>query len=227
MKMYIKLILTVLLIIQPTVVGAEIEGNEIVSRNDKENITLYAKKISGLFRDFKINFKGGLYSRPFWISETNPTYAPQIIYEDINKDLKKELIIILTKSYGTGVLWEDIYVFDTLNKSGLGINEVIVDNPLAIIHKKIKTKLTAKKAEVIVGDKECSVDITHLEIKPENLFNDIGFGSIIDYEVKDNELIVSVAGQISPASFVGNIVIVYEFRDKMYQAKSIEFQPCK
>ena len=147
--------------------------------------------MNGLFRDFKINFKGGLYSRPFWISETNPTYAPQIIYEDINKDQKKELIIILTKGYGTGVLWE----------------------------------LTEREAEIIVGDKECKVDISTLKIKPENLFADIGFRSIIDYEISDNQLIVSVAGQISPASFVGNIVIVYEYKDKMYQAKSIEFQP--
>lgn len=219
--------MSVVLIIQPTIVGGEIEGYEIVSRNDKENITLYAKKMNGLFRDFKINFKGGLYSRPFWISETNPTYAPQIIYEDINKDQKKELIIILTKGYGTGVLWEDVYVFHALNNSGLNLNEVIVENPLVIIHKHVKTKLTEKNAKVILGDKECTVDITALEIKPENLFDDVGFGSIVDYEVRNNHLIVSVAGQISPSSFVGNIVIVYEYRDKMFQAKSIEFQPCK
>ncbi|USK41822.1 hypothetical protein LIS77_25435 (plasmid) [Cytobacillus firmus] len=224
MKTIIGLILAVVLIIQPTIAGAEIAEYEIVSRDDKENITLYAKKMNGLFRDFKINFKGGLYFRPFWISESNPTYAPQIIYEDINRDQKKELIIILTKGYGTGVLSEEVYVFDTLKNSSLNVNGVIVDNPIAIIHKNVKTKLTAKKAKVIVGDKECTVDITPLEIKSENLFDDIGFGSIIDYEVRDNQLIVNVAGQISPASFVGTIVIVYEYRDKMYQARSIEFQ---
>ncbi|QED48017.1 hypothetical protein [Cytobacillus dafuensis] len=226
MKFYIGLLLAGLLMFHPIIAGAEIEGYEIVSRNDKENITLYAKKINGLFRDFKINFKEGIYLRPFWISDTNPTYAPQIIYKDINKDQNKELIIILTKGYGTGVLWEDVYVFDTLNNR-LNVNEVIVDNPLAIIHKNVKTKLSSEKAEIIVGNKKCTVEIPPLEIKPENLFDDIGFGSIIDYEVRDNQLIVSVAGQISPASFVGSIVIVYEYRDKMYQAKSIEFQPCK
>ncbi|WP_257535850.1 hypothetical protein [Mesobacillus foraminis] len=89
MRSFIGLILAVVLIIQPTIIGAEMEGYKIVSRNAKENITLYAKEMNGLFRDFKINFKGGLYSRPFWISETNPAYAPQIIYEDINKDQKK------------------------------------------------------------------------------------------------------------------------------------------
>jgi hypothetical protein len=224
MKNYYGLLLAVLLVIHPIFARAEIKGYEIVSRNDKENITLYAKKMNGLFRDFKVNFKGAIFSRPFWIGVTNPSYATQIIYIDINKDQKKELVIILTKGYGTGVLWEDVYVFETMNNH-LSINEIIVDNPLAIIHKNVKTKLTAEKAEVTVGDKKCTVDITPLEIKQENLFDDIGFGSIIDYEVRDNQLIVNIVGQISPASFVGSIVIVYEYRDKMYQAKSIEFQP--
>jgi hypothetical protein len=85
---------------------------------------------------------------------------------------------------------------------------VIVDILLAIIHKNVKIKLTPEKAEVIVGDNKCTVEITPLEIKHENLFDVKGFGSIIDYEVRDNQLIVSIAGQISPASFVGNIVIV-------------------
>ncbi|MFS0882364.1 hypothetical protein AB3M95_20430 [Metabacillus niabensis] len=190
------------------------------------DITLYAKNMDGLFRDFKIDFKGKIFSRPFWISETNPTYAPQIVYEDINKDQNKEVIVILTKSYGAGVLWEDVYVFDKLNNS-LNTNEVIVDNPLAIINKKVKTKLTAEKASIIIGDKKYTVDINPLEIKSKNLFDDISFGSIIDYEVSDKKLIVSIAGQISSASFVGNIVIVYDYRDKMYQEKLIEFQPCK
>lgn len=190
------------------------------------DITLYAKNMDGLFRDFKIDFKGKIFSRPFWISETNPTYAPQIVYEDINKDQNKEVIVILTKSYGAGVLCEDVYVFDKLNNS-LNTNEVIVDNPLAIINKKVKTKLTAEKASIIIGDKKYTVDINPLEIKSKNLFDDISFGSIIDYEVSDKKLIVSIAGQISSASFVGNIVIVYDYRDKMYQEKLIEFQPCK
>ncbi len=205
---------------------AEIEGYEIVSRNEKVNITLYAKKINGLFMDFKINFKGRIYLKPFWISETNPTYAPQIIYKDINKDQNPELLIILTKGYGTGLLWEDVYVFETMNNR-FNLSEEIVDNPLAIIHKNVKTKINAEKAEVIVGDKKCTVDITPLEIKLENIFDDISFGSIIDYEVRNNQLTVSVAGQISPASFAGSIIIVYEHRDKMYQAKSVEFIPYK
>lgn len=222
MKSYISLIMGFLLIINPTIAGAGIEGYEIVSRNNKENITLYGKKMNGLYRGFKIDFKGRIYTRPFWNSETSPTYAPQIFYIDINKDQKDELIITLTTGHGTGLLWEEVHVFDTLDNR-LNVDEVIVDNPLAIINNNVKTKLSNEKAEIHVGDTEYKVDITPFEIKPENLFDDIGFGSIIDYEVINNNLMVRVSGQITPAMFVGDIIITYEYRDKMYQAKAIEF----
>lgn len=91
----------------------------------------------------------------------------------------------------------------------------------------VKTKLTTELAEVRVDDKVYKVDITPLEIKPENLFEDIGFGSVCEQEVNGKQLIASVTGQISPASFVGSIVITYEYHDKMLQVKSIDFQPYK
>nr|WP_315363595.1 hypothetical protein [Cytobacillus firmus] len=220
MKTYISLIIGFLLMINHIIAGAEIEGYEIVSRNNKEKITLYGKKMNGLYREFKIDFKGGIYTRPFWISETSPTYAPQIFYIDINKDQKEELIITLTKGHGTGVLLEDVHVFHTIDNR---LTEVIVDNPLAIIYKNVKTKLSNEEAEIRVGDKEYKVDITPFEIKPENIFDDIGFGRIIDYEVINNNLMVRVSGQISPAMSIGEIIIVYEYRNKMYQAKTIDF----
>ncbi|MFD4818592.1 hypothetical protein [Peribacillus butanolivorans] len=40
----------------------------------------------------------------------------------------------------------------------------------------------------------------------------------------DNHLVASVGGQITPAMFIGTIEISYEFKDKMYQAKKIEFK---
>ncbi|WP_226670765.1 hypothetical protein [Metabacillus litoralis] len=223
MKNSIVLLLTIICLLVPTSAVAKSNQYEIVSKLSEQNITLYAKKSNGFYHDFKMNFKGEVYSRPFWMNVTNPTYAPELFYEDINQDGKKELIITLTKGYGSGVRDEEVYVYRYTN----GLTDVLVDNPLAIIYKNANTKLTTKKAEVSVGDKKYIVDITPLEIKPANIFEDIAFGSITDYEVKDNHLIVRVSGQISPASSIGEIVIVYEYCDKMYQAKSIKFQPYK
>jgi len=213
------ILLLIVLLFVPNNIEAQNEEYVLVSKSDKENITLYAKKIGDMYRDFKIDFKGETYFRPFWLNVTNPTYAPKIYYEDINKDEKKELIITLNKGYGTGVLDEEVYVYRYTN----GLNEELVDNPLAIIYKNVKTKLTTEKAEVIIGDKVFYDDTKSIE--PSHLFKDIFFGNIIDYEVIKKQLMVRVSGQITPAMFIGDIIIVYEYRDKMYQAKTIEFIP--
>ncbi|MGG2027978.1 hypothetical protein AB1282_19955 [Gottfriedia sp. S16(2024)] len=218
MKKYMILV-TILLFLVPKNIEAQSGEYVVVSKSDKENITLYAKKFGSLYRDFKIDFKGETYFRPFWMNVTNSTYAPKINYEDINKDEKKELIITLTKGYGTGVLDEEVYVYRYTN----GLIDELVDNPLANIYKNVKTKLIREKAEVIIGDKVSIVDTKSIE--PSHLFEDIGFGSIVDYEVIKKQLMVRVSGQISPAMFIGDIIIVYEYRDKMYQAKTIEFIP--
>lgn len=46
---------------------------------------------------------------------------------------------------------------------------------------------------------------------------------IIDYELINKNFMVRVSGQITPAMFIGDIIITYEYRDKMYQAKAIVF----
>ncbi|MFJ7730651.1 hypothetical protein ACIQXF_02025 [Lysinibacillus sp. NPDC097231] len=221
MKRYIIVLLIIYLVVALNIAEAKNEEYEIVSTLSKEDITLSAKKIGSLYRDFKIDFKGATFYRPFWVNDTNPTYAPQIYYEDINKDGKKELIVILTKGYGTGVLDEEVHVFRNKN----GLMNILVDNPMAIIYKNIKTKLTTEKAEISLYGKVFHIDIPPLNIQRTNLFDDIAFGEIIRYEVKDKQLIARVSAQVSPASFIGEVVIVYEYRDKMYQAKSVSFQP--
>jgi hypothetical protein len=216
-KRIIILLLLFIFIVVPKSVSATTEGYEVITELRNENIVLYAKKMNGLFQDFKIDFKGETYYRPYWINVTNPTYAPKLFYQDIDEDGKKELLITLTKGYGSGALDEVVYVYKYTN----GLIDVIVDNPLVIINKNVKTKLTSKKAKITVGDIVSIVDTKSIE--PSHLFDDTGFGSIINYEVINKNLMVRVSVQITPAMFVGDIVITYEYRDKMYQVKAIEF----
>lgn len=191
---------------------------QVVASSDKEGVNIYAKKLDGLFYDFKIDYKDTTYREPFWINVTDQSRAPQIIVEDINGDETEELIVILTHGYGTGVSIQEVHVFHIEDNSP---NEILVDNPMAIVFKNVKTNLLNKEAKINIVDKNMTVDF---ELDSEYLFNDVGFGSVIQYYVKDNQLIASIGAQISPASFIGDVVIKYEYRDKMYQAKSIEFQ---
>lgn len=221
MRKFLVIALIVCLLINPYKTNAAGNGYEVVVKINNENITLYAKNKDEFYQDFKIDFKGTLYSRPFWINVTNPTYAPQIYYEDINKDQKKELIIILTKDYGTGVLEQEVNVFH-IDSNRFG--EVLVDNPMAIVNKNIRSSLSQSKAEITIGKKHYVINVKELELIPETIFDEINFGSIIKYEVKNNKLIATLHPQFSPGAFVGSVIITYEYRDKMYQAKSIDFQ---
>jgi hypothetical protein len=219
MKQFFLLLMAVLFVIAPSRAGSAASDYKIVSKTN--DVTLCARERDGLLYDFKMNFQGRNYSRPFWINVTNPTYAPEIHYEDINGDGKKELIIILTKGYGTGVLDQEVNVFHV---SDLQFGEVLVDLPMAIVNKNIQSSLTASKAEIMIGKKHYEIDVKELGLQPETLFSKINFGSIIKYEVRDHKLYAVLHPQLSPGAFTGSIIIEYEFRDQMYQAKSIHFE---
>jgi len=54
----------------------------------------------------------------------------------------------------------------------------------------------------------------------------IYFGNLINFEIKNKQLVAKLGGQISPVGgYIGDIQIIYIFKDKMYQVKSIEFIP--
>lgn len=229
MTRYLILLIAILIISTPIRTEATIERYEKVASLKEENIILYAREMNGYYSDFKIKFKDGTLSRPFWINETNPAWYPEIIYEDVNQDRKKELIIILTKGHGTGLLEQEAYIFHIEQKEiGEGVVdvpvEVLIDNPIAIIMKNVKTQLTSDNAKISIDDKHYTIDINPLGINDEQLFGDVHFGNITKYEVTDNQLIAKIAGHISPAGFIGEIVIVYEYQDQMYQAYSIKFR---
>jgi hypothetical protein len=221
MRKFIVLSLIVVFFIGPYNTDAAGNGYEVVAKLNNGDITLYAKKKVEFYQDFKIDFKGTLYSRPFWINVSNPTYAPQVYYEDINNDEKKELVIILTKGYGTGVLEQEVNVFNVDNNRFV---EVLVDNPMAIVNRNIRSSLSQSKAELTIGKKHYVINVKKLELIPETIFDEMNFGSIIKYEVKSNKLVAILHPQIAPGVFVGSIIITYDYFDKMYQAKSIEFQ---
>jgi len=103
MNRYVILVLVLVFIffVVPKSLRATKEVYEVVTKLPKEDIVLYAKKTNEIY--IGTDFKGETYFIPFGINVTNPTYAPKIFYQDINEDGKKELIITLTKGYGSAV----------------------------------------------------------------------------------------------------------------------------
>nr|WP_145160590.1 stalk domain-containing protein [Paenibacillus terrae] len=187
--------------------------------------TLYAVKKNGYFTNFELKVKDGVRHFPYWRSSSNRDIG--LYYSDINQDGVNELIIVLTTGAGSGVSEKEVHVFN-LDRSTPGefLNESFVDNPIIVAMKNVKTKLTAKKAEIIIGKKRTVVNIEKLGIDPSHLFKDIAYGSIIEYEIQNGELTAILPTLITPGGeSVGRIIINYEYKDKMYQAKNLMFVP--
>lgn len=230
MKKVIILVFVISLFLFLTKANAIITEYDEIAKSDTADVSLLAKKINGVYTDFKIDFQGSVFSRPFWINTTEPAWSPQIIYKDINQDGKSELIIILTKGTGTGIIEREVHVFhiqtQRINKKLVEVPvEILVDDPIAIVLKNVKTELLTNKAIICIANKKYTIDTTPLNIDPEHSFQDIYFGNLINFEINGNHLIAKIGGQISLAGGrIGDIQITYKFKDKMYQAKSIEFK---
>lgn len=73
MKRYVILVLVFIFFVVPKSLSAINEGYEVVTKLPKEDIVLYAKKMNdGLYRDFKLDFKGETYFRLFGMLQILP-----------------------------------------------------------------------------------------------------------------------------------------------------------
>lgn len=205
------------------------EPELVVGNLSEDNITLYAIQKDGELKNFKLESNGTIQYFPTWFNVSNEAYYPKIFYKDINSDGNKELIIVLTTGYGTGNVEQNVHVFNK-HKINIGedykevFKEVLVDNPLAIILKNVKTTLTKSEANITIGDEETVIKIDKMGIPSNHLFQDVDTGNIIKFDVINNELTAIIGAQIAPAGgLIGNFYITYSLKDKMYQLKKIKF----
>lgn len=196
------------------------EEGKLVAELPEKAIKLYCmKEEEGLLKKFILQVKDK--TRYFsWENVANPTYSPQLILTDLNKDQEQELMLILVKGTGTGVHVEEIHIIDPQS-----MIEIEVENPLHVIFKNVKTQLSSEKVEIIIKGKSTTLGSEYIEPESDQLFADVAFGSIIDFEAEDNKLRAVIPGQIGMSSFVGDINIEYIFNGKMYIGNNIDFVP--
>lgn len=201
------------------IITTKVKTAQTVASNNGEEIVLSAIEKEGMYEDFTLQARGS--KRYFdWKNVSNPTCAPELVLSDIDHDGLKELIVVLTTATGTGVHITEAHVIepDTLA-------ETYIDNPVAIILKNVKTEITEGQIAITIGDRKTVIDTKGINIDAGNLFPEVAFNNICEYEVVNNELRVNLGAQISPAHFIGEVQISYGFKDNMYQARKIEFIP--
>lgn len=147
---------------------------------------------------------------------TNPTYSPELILEKIKN--REILILILTTQVGSGLHIEEVHAFD------LGtLKEVPIDSPLEAVKGSFKSVIKAKGINIEVNNQDVFIYQKDINAERKNWFSSIGFGDTIDIAVEDNVLKATLGAQISPADFIGEIILSYKFEKGKYQVDRINF----
>ncbi|KUG03757.1 hypothetical protein ASZ90_018850 [hydrocarbon metagenome] len=184
----------------------------------KAKLYPFAKQ-NGMYHGFILEVQG---QRQYfeWQNVSNPTFAPRLLFNDINLDGEKELIVILTTGTGTGVHIEDIHVLNPDTFS-----EMDVERPGDIIKNNVISKIE------LMGD----LAAIHFTIAGEDTsiykekdyaavwFDQVSFSNYYRYDVVDNQLLVSIPAQASPAGFIGEIESRYVFSDGTFKAGTITY----
>lgn len=198
------------------------DEQKIISNLLEADAKLYPfQETDGSYKGFILEIKG---ERKYfdWENTVNPTYAPKMLYDDINNDGKNELIIILTVATGTGVHIEEPHIINTDE-----FTELIVENPQQIVTDNIKSEITDNKdyvnIQITVGDE--NVSIIKEKTEAVNWFSNVVFDNSRQYEIIDGHLIMSMGAQVSPGMFIGEIKIIYafDFNKNIFKHETIEF----
>ncbi|WP_336773203.1 hypothetical protein [Paenibacillus sp. MMO-58] len=194
-------------------------GDQEVMLTGLQDITLSGQKEeNGLFNEISVSTL--TVSKSFtWSNVTNPAYYPAIEVADLNEDGDNEIIIVLTKGYGTGVNAQELHI---LNEDDL--SELTVENPLYYIIKHSHSSIQS------IGDK---VRVT-IEVDGQTYYKDyaksiagtwndkIEFGNVLNYAVLDNKLVALVPGNLSPAEYPVTVKLEYGKDFKVAKSRIIE-----
>jgi hypothetical protein len=188
--------------------------SKVVATMKKAKATLYATEREGDLERFRLEVDSEIRFFPNWRnSAVSSAFGPRFFYEDINNDGKKELVVILTTEHGTGILDTEVHVLQKIETNiGEVYTEKLVDNPLAILHKNVKSEaLPNDKVEVMIGKKKFIYKPNTSLIREHT-----------EFSVYKNELVVYVDSYPYPTP-EGAFLITYQFKDDMYQCKRIEY----
>lgn len=201
------------------------ENNKLIASLPKHSVKLFAinPQQEGVYKGLMlyIDCKWAIFH---WKSDSNPTFQPKLHLADLNNDKKNELIIIITTGTGSDIHIEEVHVINPYNFS-----EIKVANPLDIVKNTVQTTITKRNDDVFI---KITLNKKTKIIKRKNSdvgfwFENVYFGNLTHYDIKNNLLTVRVGAQVSPSGFVGEVVITYKFLDNKYVLKEIIFEYSK
>lgn len=193
---------------------------------EEKDASLYGlNELDGKYN--KIAVKAGEKTQLFDWNTDAPSasiYAPSFEAADLTGNGHDELLIALPRGRGGGVHLDELHILDAQK-----LEEYNYLDPLDYVEKHVDSTVKADGYEINADDKSLSVwiDFAGMGLTREKLYGKITFGDVIRYSFADDKFKAVLPGQVSPAHFVGQLVLTYEFEDSQFEVVDCCFIPEK
>ncbi|MCM2534601.1 hypothetical protein NDK43_22480 [Neobacillus pocheonensis] len=182
----------------------DLSDKTLLAENKEADFKLYSKLNSegDMYEGFYIEYKGRQCFFDYK-NVTNPSFYPEVVYDDISGDGKKDLVVINTLGHGTGISAKEVRVFHEVFFDGEDfLREKLVESPIIAVHKSKTYQRLIKQGPVYVGDDQ------------------------IYFQVVDHKLTAHVGARKNQYN-IGDFTVTYQFKNDIYQLKSIHYRPSK
>jgi uncharacterized protein (UPF0248 family) len=196
----------------------DVNDEKLVAEIPNSKIKLYFVKDDkdfGRYEGFILQIND--MNKYFRWEHVNSNREPELILSDLDNDGKDELVVILTKGYGTGVSDREVHVIrlETLNK-------ILVENPLIPLHKNVYIEKTKEQIKVVLNNKTTVLSKKKIISTP---YEELGaaYGHYVKFEVNNNVLSAIVPLGVGVNSGIGEFVVKYKYENEILQVESIDF----
>jgi hypothetical protein len=139
---------------------------------------------------------------------------------DLDNNGQKELVIIITEHYGSDMHLSSIHVSNINN-----LEEIPLDNPIEISKKIVNTKVAGKFLNVNIQNQTYKVRLFDFIDDLTGIWTDVPIGNQVSYSIEGNNIVARLSVNIKPSVSVGNIKIIYQYKNQSFQVISITFEP--
>jgi len=197
-------------------------SKELIADISEKNIFLYGIRNTNTETFNKITVKVGSKEKTFnWVSTWNLIgYPPKLTLTDLDNDGKQELAIILTESFGSDTHLASIHILD-INT----LEEIPMDNSMEILKKIVKRKIEGDYLNLNIQNETYKVRLFDFTDNLTGLWYDVPLGNQVSYSVEGNNIVARLSVHIKPSVSVGNIKLIYQYKDHRFQIVNITFEP--
>jgi len=196
---------------------------KLIAELPEANIQLLAKEEYGWLRDFQIKVGQKTQNFPEWESMlvTKQT-KPQLFSVDVTGDGIEEIIVFLIKARGNGLYKNEVHVLEkTTNGEKLLVNEIIIEDPRAVILKNMKMKEMDNGIELIIDDIHALIPYDGSKQDANKI--KLSIDHFLKYVIDKNELKAIMLIERKDNTYLGSLIVQYEYKNGILQGKQIEF----